>query len=74
MTKAEIKMNDAFNPTHVVFIEGKYKIEFFKDTESIRIQVFENDKFVQGMRLPLYASIALAQVFTSTLNGQRLFK
>lgn len=73
-TGAHIIVDDAFIPKHIKFIECDKQIEFFVDSESIRIQVYSADGFQMGMRVPLYAQTAFAQMFTQTLNGQRLLK
>ena len=75
---ASIWIDDAFTPKHMKFQECDSEIEFFIDGESIRVQVYDmrgktrDEKFKMGMRIPLYAQTALAQMFTQTLNGQRL--
>ncbi len=77
MTKsssASMKLDDAFTPTHAAFTECNKTIEFFMDDESVRVSVSENDEHIMSMRIPLYASVAIAQMFTGTLNGKRILK
>lgn len=71
---ASLKIDDAFNPKHLEFTECECYIQFFLDGESVQVQVGKDDKHDYGFRMPLYAATALAQMLTSTLNGQRLLK
>ncbi len=79
---AKLTIDDAFIPKHIVFTECDKHIEFFIDGESIRVQVWEGkemkdtkrENFKLGMRIPLYARTAFAQMFTHTLNGESLYK
>lgn len=71
---AQLILEDAFNPKSITYTECGKKIEFFIDGESIRVQCSDKSEFQFGMRIPLYAQIAFAQLFTNTLNGQRLLK
>lgn len=74
LKNASIWMDDAFTPCHIKFKECDTEIEFFEDKESVRLQVYIKEDFICGMRLPLYAKTAIAQVLTGTLNGKRLFE
>mgnify|MGYP006181466975 CR=1 FL=1 len=74
-TGAKLTMDDAFTPKRMEFTEGENTITFFlQDSETIRVQVYKGSDFQMGMRVPLYAAAAFAQMFTGTLNGQRLLK
>lgn len=72
MTRLEF--DDPFTPTACIFSEGKERIEFMTDNESIRVMVFRDKDICMSMRIPLWASTALAQMFSNTLNGQRFIK
>lgn len=69
---ASIVLDDAFTPDEITFTETDSRISFFREEQSIRVQVFKKGEYRMSMRIPLYASVALAQMFTNTLNGQKL--
>jgi len=71
---SQLILDDSFTPKHIKFIEMDKQIEFFINDEDIIVQVHSKDGFQLGMRLPLYAKTAFAQMFTQTLNGSRLLK
>ncbi len=71
---AQLILDDAFIPKHIKFIECNKQIEFFINEESITCQVYTQEGFQMSIRLPLYAKTAFAQMFTQTLNGNRLIK
>ena len=74
MTETSIEFDDAFIPTEAKFREGVTVLGIYVDGESVRVYVQKDKTTVASIRLPLWASIALAQLFTGTLNGQRLLK
>lgn len=74
MTGTFIEFDDAFTPTEAKFREGETELAVYVDGESVRFYVQKDKLTVATIRLPLWASVALAQLFTGTLNGQRLLK
>lgn len=70
--KAKLEINNAFHPGEISFTECEHRIQFLVDGESVRVQCWDKGKHVMGMRLPLYACTAFAQMFTQTLNGMKL--
>ena len=71
---AKIELDDPFMPKKFSYEECGKKIDFMITCESIHFQFSKDGEHIIGMRLPLYASISLAQVLTGTLNGNRFLK
>lgn len=66
-----LKLNDRFTPNEFEISRCDAKLNIWKEGESIYIRLEEKDKII-SMGLPLYAGVALAQMVTGTLNGQKL--
>lgn len=73
-TRAKLELDDAFIPKHIRFTEGDRTVELLSGDEDISIQVYKGSDAVAHVRVPLYARLAIAQMLTGTLNGQKLLK
>lgn len=71
---ASMEVDNAFIPTDMSFTECGTTIRFMVQGESVIVQVHDGSKHMLSMRLPLYAATAFSQMFTQSLNGQRMLK